>query len=134
MCVALAATGRWEDEKIVDRATFLPPVLETALVCRELSAAQVAAFFPLLDNVHIELLDRLLAAAKVEGGRLDLNSFSEEIAREESLRFGQGRRREQVGDKLSSLRPTGDNGYWLSRLVKATAFHKVNDAAQSSSS
>lgn len=133
VCVALAATGRWEDEKIVDRATFLPPVLETALARRELSAAQVTAFFPLLDNVHIELLDRLLTAAKAEGDRLDLNSFSEEIAREELLRFGQGGRK-QVGEKLSSLRATGDDGFWVSRLVGATDFHKANEGAQSNSS
>ncbi len=133
VCVALAAAGRWEDATIIDRITFLPPVLETALARRELSAAQVTALFPLLDNVHTELLDTLLAAAKDECGRLDLNSFSEELAREELLRFDQGRR-EQVADKLSSLRSTGDNGFWLSRLVKATAFHKAKDIAQSTSS
>lgn len=133
VCVALAAAGRWEDATIVDSSTFLPPVLETALARRELSAAQVTSFFPLLDNVHIELLNRLLATAKDEGGRLDLRSFSEEIAREELLRLGQGRR-EQVGDKLRSLWSSGDDGFWLSRLVKATTFHKVNDGARSASS
>jgi hypothetical protein len=129
VCVALAAAGRWEDATIVDRATFLPPVLETALARRELSVTQVASLFSLLDDVHIELLDRLLAVAKDEGGRPDLSSFSEEVAREELLRFGQGRR-EQVCDKLSALRPTGDDGFWFSRLAKATAFHKVSEAVQ----
>ncbi len=133
VCVALAAAGRWEDATIIDRATFLPPVLETALARRELSVTQVASLFSLLDNVHIELLDRLLAAAKDEGRRPDLSSFSEEVAREELLRFGQGRR-EQVCDKLSALRPSGDDGFWFSRLAKVTAFHKVGEAAQSPTS
>ena len=31
VCLALAAAARWEDSSLVDRATFLPPLLETAL-------------------------------------------------------------------------------------------------------
>jgi hypothetical protein len=49
VCLALAATARWEDKSLVYRATFLPPLFETALHRRDLSPIQVAALSSLLD-------------------------------------------------------------------------------------
>jgi hypothetical protein len=132
VCVALAAAGRWEDSAIVGRATFLPPILKTALSRRELSGAQIASLSPLLDDLGIELLDRVLAAAKNEAGSTNVKALSEELAREELLRFGQGRR-EGVCDKLGSLQLGDEPNYWLGRLQEATAFHKRQSASPADS-
>jgi hypothetical protein len=129
VCLALAATARWEDSGIVDRASFLPPILEAALSRQALSAAQVSGLSALLDQLSVELIIRVVEEASRQKGGLDLKALSEELAREELLRFGRGAR-PQVSEKLSSLLTKGIPGFWLDRLVRATTFHQVDMAGQ----
>jgi hypothetical protein len=122
VCLALAATGRWEDSNIVDRATCLPPILETALSRRDLSPTQVCALSSLLDQLSKELIIRIARAAREQRESLDPKALCEELAREELLRFGRGTR-PKVSGELSLLLAAGDGpGFWLDQLVRATTF------------
>ena len=126
---ALAAAGRWEDANIVGRPTFLPPILETGLIRHEISSRQVAALLPLLDKLNKETIGRIVTEANTRKGDLDLNTLSEELAKEELLRFGHGIRNE-VFEKLNSLLINGKPGLWLDRLLQATRFHQVETPSQ----
>ncbi len=121
---ALAATARWEDSSVVDRDALLPSVLEAALSRQELSPVQVVAFSPLLDHFSVELIARVVKEASHQNGALDLKALSEELAREELLRFGHGRR-PQVSERLSLLQTKDDPGFWLDQLMRATTFHQT---------
>ena len=132
VCFALAAAARWEDSSIVDCGTFLPPVLETALCRRELSPTQVAALSSLLDQLSVELIVRIIEEASEQRGGFDLKALTEDLAREELLRFGRGAR-QQVSEKLSSLLTKSGPGFWLDRLVQATRFHQVERPGRTSS-
>ncbi|MGE0683284.1 MAG: hypothetical protein AB7P69_20595, partial [Candidatus Binatia bacterium] len=121
--LALAATARWEDASLVSRDTLLPSVLETALSRRTVSPAQVVALFPLLEHFSDELIARILQRAREQSSGLDLKALSEEIAREELLRFGQGGR-SRVSEQLYALGVKDNPGFWLSRLMTATIFHQ----------
>ncbi|MDE3042263.1 MAG: hypothetical protein KGJ82_17045 [Nitrospirota bacterium] len=65
ICLALAATARWEDSSIVDRATTLPDILETSLQRRALSPVQVVALSSLLDVLSDDLMVRIMGEASV---------------------------------------------------------------------
>jgi hypothetical protein len=132
VCFALAAAARWEDSSIVDCGTFLPAVLETALSRRELSPTQVSALSSLLDQLSVELIVRIVEEASEQRGGLDLKALTEELAREELLRFGRGTR-QQVSEQLSSLLTESVPGFWLDRLVQATRFHQVERPGRTSS-
>ena len=131
VCLALAATARWEDSSIVDCATFLPPLLETALGRRELSPTQVVALLSLLDQFSVDLVVRIIEEAHERRGGLDLKALTEELAREELLRFGRGTR-PQVSEKLSALVGQSSSGFWLNRLVQATRFHQIERSGRPS--
>jgi hypothetical protein len=124
VCLALAAAARWEDSSIVHRSTFVPSILKTALSRHELSPAQVSALLPLVDQLDGELLIGIIEEASRQKSGPDLKSLAEEVAREELLRFGRGTRQE-VSEKLSSLLTKSSPGFWLDRLVRATAFHQI---------
>lgn len=121
-CLGLAATGRWEDSGVVDRETFLPFVLDTALSRREISPTLAVAFLPVLDQLSSTLMTRVIQAASSQIDGVRLVAFIEELAREELLVFGQGRR-DQVTADLAALTTEGRRGVWLDRLIQATAFH-----------
>jgi hypothetical protein len=129
--LALAATARLEDSNIVDCSTFLPAVLETALYRRELSPTQVAALSSLLDRLSVDLIVRIVEEASGQRGGLDLKALTEDLAREELLRFGRGTQ-QQVSEKLNSLLTKSSPGFWLDRLVQATMFHQVERPGRAS--
>jgi hypothetical protein len=126
---ALAAVGRWDDANIVGWPTFLPPLLETGLVRHEIPSQQVVALLPLLDKLSNELIGHMVTEANARKGDSDLNTLSEELAKEELLRFGHGIRK-GVLEKLNSLSINGKPGLWLGRLLQATRFHQVDTPNQ----
>ena len=132
ICLALAAAARWEDSSIVDCDTFLPPLLDTGLSRHELSPVQVSALSPLLDRLSVKLTMHIIEEASRQQGDLELKALAEELAKDEVLRFGQGIRRE-VSEKLSSLLARCAPGFWLDRLVRATAFHHIERPVRASS-
>ena len=69
VCVALAATARWEDSGIVNRTTFLPSLLETALISGALSPIQVSSFLSFLDNFDAESIINIAERARKQIGR-----------------------------------------------------------------
>ena len=131
VCLALAAAARWEDSSLVHRETFLPPLLETALHRRDLSPTQVAALSPLLDQLSVELMDRIVDEAHVQSVGFDLQGLIEDLARGEVLRFGRGAR-QQVNEQLRSLPANSAPGFWLDRLLQAAAFHQKERPGQAS--
>jgi hypothetical protein len=124
VCFALAATARWEDSNIVYGTTLLPPILTTALRRRELSPTQVIALSSLLDRLSVELTVQIAEEAAGQSNNLDPKALIEALACEELLRFGRGMR-PQVSEKLGVLLSQHRSGFWLDRLVQATAFHQV---------
>jgi hypothetical protein len=131
VCLALAATARWEDSSIVDHTTFLPPILEKALCRRQLSPTQVSALSSLLDQLSVELIVRTIEQASEQREGFDLQALTEDLAREELLRFGRGAR-QQVSAKLTSLLTESGPGFWLDRLVRATTFHQLERPGRAS--
>jgi hypothetical protein len=132
ICLALAAAARWEDSSIVDYETFLPPLLDTGLSSHELSPIQVSALSPLLDRLSVKLTMHIIEEASRQQGDLELKALAEELAKDEVLRFGRGVRRE-VSEKLISLLARCTPGFWLDRLVRATAFHQIERPVRASS-
>ena len=124
VCVALAAIGRWEDDNIVERKSLLPKFLETALSNRTLSPTHIISFFPLLDYVDEELITWITGVINETQNESDKNHLIEEIAREELLRLGKGKR-EKVYDALNSSNKHSKKIFWLEQLSQATAFHKL---------
>jgi hypothetical protein len=89
-----------------------------------LSPTQVVAFSSLLDQLSVDLIVRIVEEASGQRGGLDLRALTEDLAREELLRFGRGTR-QQVSEKLRSLLTKSGPGFWLNRLVQVTMFHQV---------
>lgn len=131
VCLALAATARWEDSSIVDHTTFLPPILEKALHRRQLSPTQVSALSSLLDQFSVELMVRIIEQASEQREGLGLQALTEDLAWEELLRFGRGAR-QQVSAKLTSLLTKCGPGFWLDRLVRATSFQQLERPGRAS--
>jgi hypothetical protein len=123
VCLTLAAVARWEDMSLVSRHIWLPTALETALSRHALSPAQVAAFSSVLDEFDEELSVRLVEMAR-QHGVLDLKVLTEELAKNELLRFGHGRR-SQLSEKLTSLRTSDPAGFWADQLARTIAFHQT---------
>ena len=99
---------------------------------RELSPTQVSALSSLLDQLSVDLIVRIVEEASGQRSGLDLKALTEELAREELLRFGRGTR-QQVSEKLSSLLTKSGPGFWLDRLVQATRFHQIERPGRTSS-
>jgi len=133
VCVALAATARWEDSSLVDRATFLPPLLETALSRHEMEPSQVAALSPVLDQFGIELISQIVDETVSQKVNHNQKILAEHLAREELLRFGGGFRT-PVTEKLSLLPIEGGPGFWMERLARTTTFHQAMKTNQESAS
>jgi hypothetical protein len=131
VCLALAVIAQWEDKSLVHRATSLPPLFETALHRRDLSPIQVAALSSLLDLLSAELMVRVVDEARKQRVGGDLPGLTEALAREEVLRFGRGTR-QQINEKLRSLLANSAPGFWLDRLLQATAFHQKRKSGQPS--
>lgn len=123
-CLALAAVARWEDSGLIGRETLLPPILETAVVRRELSPVQVLALSSLLDTFSTELVARIVEEANEQRSLLDVQALQEDLAKEELLRFGHGSR-QVVSDALRSIPTNSDTSFWFNQLMKASAFHRV---------
>ena len=124
VCLALAATARWEDSGVVDRSTLLPTLFETALSRHDLSPVQVSALSPLLDDFNVNLIGRIVEEVHRLRGDFDPKPLAEHLAREELLRFGRGLR-PQACKKLKSL-PMGDGAaFWMDCLTRAMTFHQA---------
>ncbi|MCP4002719.1 MAG: hypothetical protein GY725_00855 [bacterium] len=121
--MALAAAGRWGDCGLVENAVFLPPVLTAALDGDDVSPPHVVGLTPLLDDVGIELVELIAAKVKNRAWQGGPTSVAEEVARDEMLRFGRGRR-PQVLKALDALSISGTRGRWLEHLARATEFHE----------
>ncbi|MFC1983843.1 hypothetical protein ACFLVO_02365 [Chloroflexota bacterium] len=128
--VALAATARWEDSSLVDRTTFLPPLLETALSHGEMTPDQVAAFSPLLDHFNIELISQIVDKTVAQSTNPNQKILAEHLSREELLRFGGGSRN-SVTDKLILLNK-GNPGFWMEQLISTGTFLQAAIANQNS--
>ena len=120
--LALAAAARWEDENIIRRDTFFPPLLETTLTRKEFSPARVLALSPLLDDFSEELINKVVNEIGNQQSIFSVKAISEHIAREELLRFGKGNR-PLISEKINSLLIKGDIGFWVDQLTQATIFH-----------
>lgn len=127
--VALAATARWEDAGVAGRHRLLPTIIETALSHREMPPAWVVALSPLLDRFGLELSSKTLDVAR-EQEDAELNAVAEELAKEELLRFGFGKR-PLISERLVAERADGWNTVWIDRLRRATAFHQSSIEGQS---
>lgn len=125
--VALAAVGRWEDDNIVGRKSLLPKVLETSLSNKTLSPKQIVSLFPLLNYVDEELITQIVNEIRNDK---NLNCLAEEIAREELLRLGNGKR-DKIYQELNSLNPDNKKGFWLDQLFQTTELHKAQSKENS---
>lgn len=130
--LAFAAVARWEDEGLARRHTLLPHILETALACRTLSPMQASALLSLLDGVSVDLINHIIEEANSQRNQLDVKIFAEDLAREELVRFGQGTRQEVI-ESLRFVLMNKSSGFWLDRLLKATAFHGAKRPSQTTS-
>ncbi len=130
--VSLACMGRWEDSGIIDRESLLPAILKTSLDRGSLSPAQVTSVFSLVDAAQTDLLECVIDKVIHLASSDDVSSLVEQIAKEELLRFGEGKR-EEITKKLSSV-PTREPGTWLPLLVKTTNFLHSQPSKDESSS
>lgn len=119
--VALAAVSRWEDQNLVDRDTTLPPVLQTALSRHELTAKQITALLPLIDDLGEEFMVVIAEQAILENTACRA-TLVEYLARDELLRFGKGSR-EKFAHKLKAVLGEANSGYWTSQLFRTVSFH-----------
>ena len=74
----------------------------------------------------------IIEEAGRQQGDFELRPLAEELAKDELLRLGRGARRE-VSEKLTSLFTKCAPGFWLDRLVRATAFHHLERPIRASS-
>jgi len=130
--VALAAAARWEDSSLADRATFLPPLLETALSHDSITPEQISALSPLLDQLSVELIKQIVDETVAQRANPNQEILAEHLAREELLRFGKGSRT-PVTEKLSLLNE-GDPGFWMKQLACSTTFLQATKTNQESAS
>ena len=124
--VALAAVSRWEDQNLVNRDTTLYPVLQTALSRDDLTANQITALLPLIDDLDEEFMVMIAEQATSED-TASRAALIEYLAGDELLRFGKGSRK-TIADKLkTALGGEPNSAYWTSHLLRTLAFH---DAAR----
>ena len=120
--VAFAAMGRWEDSAIIDRDSVLPAILKAALNRNVLSTEQVIALMLLLRRAEIDFVESIIEKIAELESVADVDLMVDEVARQELLQFGKGKR-ERITQMLLSL-PAKERGVWLSRLMSATDFQK----------
>jgi hypothetical protein len=118
--VAFAAMARWEDSAIIDRDNVLPGILVAALKRQFLSAEQVIALMLLLRRAEIDLVESIAQRIAELETVVDVDLIVDEVARQELLQFGKGKRA-KITQMLLSL-PLKERRVWLSRLVRATDF------------
>ena len=113
--LACAAICRWEDSGVVARDTTLPVLIEVALRRKLLSAAHTAPLLSLLNTASAEVLSAL--SKSVYDSNADTRiAITEEIARDELLRFGHGDRPE-VTQSLTACVDREPPGPWLQELT-----------------
>jgi hypothetical protein len=95
-----------------------------------MSPSQIAALSPLLEDFSVELIDQLVKEASAQSDVFKPDILLEELAQEELLRFGRGRRI-RVCEVLHSHRTNAETGFWINQLVDATAFHQIERSIQS---
>lgn len=122
LSIALAVTARWEDSAIIHRSALLPEILKAALSRKSLLPGQAAAFMPLLEYAEEDLIIAISRSSR-EVVAANSDQLAEELAREELLRFGYGRRG-AVNDELASKTSRSSMTYWLDKLAKAAVFHQ----------
>lgn len=125
---ALATAARWDDSSLVDRATFLPSLLETALLHHSITPEQISALSPLLDQLSVELISQIVDETIAQRTNPNHEILAEHLAREEILRFGKGSRT-IVTEKLRLLNE-GTLGFWMKQLACSTAFLQATKTNQ----
>jgi len=120
---SLAITSRWDDENIAHMISLLPSVLEAALSLNVVSPTQVSSFSPLLDEFDEELVCQVLDKVGSGDNVHNRNILIENIAKDELLWFGKGTR-SRILEKINSISGQNENGFWKTRLIKATEFHQ----------
>ena len=124
---ALAAVSRWDDTSLVTCKEMLPSVLFSAIEHRTLSSTQVCGLLAFLDDAGPNLLSKIMEAASDQNKMNDLIRVTENLAKEELLRFGRGTQ-PGVTNVLSVELPTTDQGgYWLNSLNETTEFIQCNE-------
>jgi len=118
--VAFAAMGRWEDSAIIDRDSVLPAISKAALNRTFLSAGQVIALMLLLRRADTDIIESIVEKISELESVAVVDLMADEVARQELLQFGKGKR-EKITQMLLSL-PVKERGVWLSRLISATDF------------
>lgn len=123
--IALAAVSRWDDAGLAGYKTMLPSVLFTGIESGGLSSIQACGLLAFLDDVGATLISKIMKTATDQQAENNLIRITENLAREELLRFGRGTRPE-VTEALSSGFSTTTREYWLSRLCGTTQFIQEN--------
>ena len=121
---ALAALARWEYEGTIGRVTMLSDMLHAAITRKYLSPAAVVAMAPLLNDFPVDLVKTVVSRLEDKPALMPAVPVVEMLARDELLRFGEGRR-DEVYAVLSSRASIRSQHQWLAALGDATAFHKI---------
>jgi hypothetical protein len=132
ICMALAAVARWEDTGIITQSTLLPPVLATAISSQEMHPNQTYAFSSLLDWFSEEQTLQIIEKAREQRANTNFKDLTEDIAKEELLRFSNGTS-QKVVDKLKLLINEKEFGFWLEQLDKTVVFHEAKLQKQENS-
>lgn len=122
---ALAAVARWDDERVVSRNDFLPPILLSALEAERVTPTAALALLPLLErSPHPDLLEAIVTRTMALGDAVR-SAMAERVAADELLNGGEG-----VGSHGSAvlslagrLRPGPTPGPWEAELATHVAFH-----------
>lgn len=120
--LALAAVGCWDDEAVVDQNILLPEVIRAALQSGDITAAQAMALTNFDNTCDASTLELIASQAQA----VIRTSLSEEIARDELLRFAKNGRPSTV-ELVESLLNGGNKGPWASRLVEVSNFTSTFD-------
>ena len=129
---ALAAVSRWDDTGLVTYKETLPSVLLSAIERGTLSSTQVCALLSFLDNVGSEFMSRIMEGASDQDIKNNVIRITENLAKEELLRFGRGTRPEVANALSVKLRTTDQRGYWLISLCEATEFIQGHESPDQS--
>ncbi len=121
VCIALAATARWDDSGVVTYGELLPHIFRTGLARQTLSPSQVVSLASLIDVLGIDLLDQILERGKETLGESVRRKLADEIARDELLMFVQPPRKEVV-DGLNLLVEGNSPSLWTGKLVRTANF------------
>ena len=118
LSVGLAAVARWQDSGTASFESTVPGLINASLSVGAISAKQAIALLTLIERADESLLQSILKSLKGEPIQ-DLPPLIEDLAKDELLRFGLGRRPDICKTVEDLNLPEDNRGPWCKHLDAA---------------